>query len=142
MPSTLYAVRLSSQQQKFLLITRKGRSCEIIKIFGSMWGQYDLDTTLWSVFISGYVISIRINSLIVFDAPIRLAQGNTRSTLDSNYALNFTVVLRGSVRKNVISPLTVVGFASKANCPTYSLRVYILISQPLRFFSNKRIDLA
>ena len=48
---------------------------------------------------------------IVFDAPIRLDQfvSKTRSTLDSNYALNFqySVVLIGSVRTNVILPLTV-----------------------------------
>ena len=41
-----------------------------------------------------------------FDAPIRLAQFvlKTRSTLDSNYALNFqySVVLIGSVRTNLI----------------------------------------
>ena len=48
-----------------------------------------------------------------FDAPIRLAQFvlKTRSTLDSNYALNFqySVVLIGSIRINVILPLAVCG---------------------------------
>ena len=47
---------------------------------------------------------------IVFDAPIRLAQfvSKTRSTLDSNYALNFrNSVLVGGVRANVILPLTI-----------------------------------
>ena len=48
---------------------------------------------------------------IVFDAPNRLAEtvSKTRSTLDSNYALNFqySVVLIGSVRTNVILPLAV-----------------------------------
>ena len=45
-PSTLWstAVRLSSQKQKFVLITKKGSSCEIIKNYGLIMGQYALDT--------------------------------------------------------------------------------------------------
>ena len=42
------ALRLSSQQQNSLLITKKERSCEIIENLDPMCRQYTLDTTLWS----------------------------------------------------------------------------------------------
>ena len=76
------AVRLSSQQQNSLLITKKESCCEIMQNPNPMRRQYTLDTTLWS---AGFewdnhlppranVISIWINGWILSDAPIRLAQ--------------------------------------------------------------------
>ena len=42
------AIRLSSQQQNSLLITKKERSSEIIENLVPMYRQYTLDKTLWS----------------------------------------------------------------------------------------------
>ena len=75
------AVQLSPQQQNFLLVTKKGRIFEIIKIFGPMRGKNAFDTTLWSAVFEcdkhlnqrrANVITIWINGRIVSDGPIRI----------------------------------------------------------------------
>ena len=67
-----------------------------------MWGQNALDMTLWSAVFKrdkhsnqpcANLINIRINSLIVSDEPMRLAQFVSTNQISygecSNYALNF-----------------------------------------------------
>ena len=39
---------------ELVAITKKGRSCEIIKNFDPMWGQYASDKTLWSALLECY----------------------------------------------------------------------------------------